>query len=73
MGIRLTRDIEARLQKLALRTGRTATFHARAAILDHLEDAEDLILAEKRWEILRDGGSECVSLGDLEAKLGLAN
>ena len=48
LAIRLPREIEQRLTELARRTGRTKTFHAREAILTHLEDLEDLHLAEER-------------------------
>ncbi len=48
LAIRLSSDIEERLNKLAKRTGRTKTFYAREAILEHLEDLEDTYLAEKR-------------------------
>lgn len=48
LAIRLSIDIEERLNQLAKRTGRTKTFYAREAILEHLEDLEDAYLAEKR-------------------------
>ncbi len=45
LAIRLPEEIEARLDKLAKRTGRSKTFYAREAILQHLENLEDLYLA----------------------------
>ncbi|HEY5793290.1 MAG TPA: TraY domain-containing protein [Chthoniobacterales bacterium] len=48
LAIRLDPDIEKRLARLAERTGRTKTFYAREAILEHLEDLEDIYLAEQR-------------------------
>jgi RHH-type rel operon transcriptional repressor/antitoxin RelB len=48
LAIRLSSEIEERLNQLAKRTGRTKTFYAREAILKHLEDLEDAYLAEKR-------------------------
>jgi len=45
LAIRLPPDIEARLDALAKRTGRTKTYYAREAILEHLADLEDLHLA----------------------------
>jgi RHH-type rel operon transcriptional repressor/antitoxin RelB len=48
--IRLTPDLEQRLERLAKRTGRTRTFYAREAILKHLDDLEDVYLATKRLE-----------------------
>src|SRR5271169_1232339 len=55
LAIRLPDEIEERLDKLAKRTGRTKTFYARQAILEHLTDLEDVYLAEQRLEELRAG------------------
>jgi len=43
LAIRLPEDIEARLETLAKRTGRSKTFYARQAILEYLEDMETSI------------------------------
>ena len=48
--IRLDPAIEKRLELLAKKTGRTKTFYAREAIIEHLEDLEDLYLAMQRLE-----------------------
>jgi len=48
LAIRLDSEIEKRLDHLARMTGRTKTFYAREAILEHLEDLEDIYLAEQR-------------------------
>ena len=45
LAIRLDKEIENRLELLAKKTGRTKTFYAREAILEHLEDMEDYYLA----------------------------
>ena len=50
LAIRLEPEIEERLARLAKKTGRTKTFYAREAILEHLEDLEDGYLALKRLE-----------------------
>lgn len=50
LAIRLDPDIESRLERLAKKTGRTKTFYAREAILEHLEDLEDVYLATQRLE-----------------------
>jgi RHH-type rel operon transcriptional repressor/antitoxin RelB len=50
IAIRLAPDIEDRLERLAKKTGRTKTSYAREAILEHLEDLEDVQLATKRLE-----------------------
>jgi len=48
LAIRLESEIEALLDRLAKRTGRTKTYYAREAILEHLEDLEDTYLAIER-------------------------
>lgn len=48
--IRISQDIENRLQQLAHRTGRTKTYYAREAILRFIEDMEDEYLALSRIE-----------------------
>ena len=50
LAIRLPADIEARLTALAAKTGRTKTFYAKEAILEHLDDMEDKYLAINRLE-----------------------
>ena len=50
LAIRLDPEIEGRLERLAKLTGRTKTFYAREAILEHLEDLEDVYLAKQRLE-----------------------
>lgn len=71
LAVRLDKDIEQRLERLALRTGRTKTFYAREAIETHLDDLEDFYLAEERLRQFRDG--DAISLADLKAELGLAD
>ncbi|WP_275097474.1 TraY domain-containing protein [Sedimenticola hydrogenitrophicus] len=50
LAIRLPEEIEARLTALAAKTGRTKTFYAKEAILEHLDDLEDKYLAIHRLE-----------------------
>tara|TARA_E500000305_G_scaffold56975_1_gene45465 strand:+ start:19948 stop:20160 length:213 start_codon:yes stop_codon:yes gene_type:complete len=50
LAIRLPEEIEARLTELAARTGRTKTFYAKEAILEHLDEMEDKYLAIHRLE-----------------------
>lgn len=69
LAVRLDKDIEARLERLASRTGRTKTFYAREAIEAHLDDLEDCYLAEERLRQFRD--EDAISLADLKAELGL--
>ena len=50
LAIRISHDIENRLQQLAQKTGRTKTYYAKEAILRFLEDMEDEYLALSRLE-----------------------
>lgn len=65
LAIRLPSEIESRLEALAKATGRTKTFYAREAILEHLDDLEDLYLAEQRLLDIRAGRSQTVSLEEV--------
>ena len=73
LAIRLPEELESRLEALAKRTGRTKTFYAREAIEQHLEDLEDLYLAERVAKRIRSGKEQTSSLDEVEARLGLAD
>ena len=73
LALRLPEDIETRLDKLAKATGRTKSFYAREAILEHLADLEALYLAEKRLTKIRTGKSKTHRLSAVEQELCLAN
>ena len=73
LSIRLPAEIEGRLDALAKATGRTKTFYAREAIVEHLDDLEDLFLAEKRLGKVLSGKSKTFSLAEVEAELGLGH
>jgi RHH-type rel operon transcriptional repressor/antitoxin RelB len=66
LALRLPPEIERRLDALAKKTGRTKSFYAREAILQHIEDIEDHYLATRR--LARRG--KRVSLEQLENELG---
>jgi RHH-type transcriptional regulator, rel operon repressor / antitoxin RelB len=71
LAIRLPENIEARLDRLAKRTGRTKTYYAREAILQYLDELEDIYLAEKRLEAVRSGRSRTVPLKKVMRTYGL--
>ena len=71
LAIRLPEAIEKRLGRLAKRTGRTKTYYAREAILQHLEELEDIYLAEKRLEAVRSGRSRTIPLDKMMRRYGL--
>jgi RHH-type rel operon transcriptional repressor/antitoxin RelB len=71
LAIRLPAEVETRLGVLAQMTGRTKTFYAREAILEHLDDLEDLYLAEQRLLDIRSGKSQTVPLEEVMKRYGL--
>jgi RHH-type transcriptional regulator, rel operon repressor / antitoxin RelB len=68
LAIRLHPDIEDRLERLAKQTGRTKTFYAREAILEHLENLEDIYLASRRLET----PAKTYSAEEVKHELGLS-
>jgi RHH-type rel operon transcriptional repressor/antitoxin RelB len=71
LAIRLPDNIEKRLARLAKRTGRTKTYYAREAILQHIEDLEDIYLAEKRLAEIRAGRVRTIPLEKVMRRYGL--
>lgn len=71
LAIRLPESIEKRLEKLAQRTGRTKTYYAREAILQHLEDLEDVYLAERILRRIRKGRERTYPLDQVRDDLGV--
>lgn len=69
--VRLPDELYERLQTLAEKTGRTATFYIREAVQEHVEELEDLYLAEGVLKLRQGGDDETVSLDDLSKRLGL--
>jgi len=71
LAIRLPQSIEKRLEKLARRTGRTKSFYAREAILQHQEDLEDIYLAERTLQRIQDGEERTIPLEDVLKRHGV--
>jgi len=71
LAIRLPPDIEKRLANLALVTGRTKTFYARQAILEHLADIEDHYLAQRELKKVKSGRSKTKSLKKVMEHYGM--
>lgn len=71
LAIRLPDEIEDRLGRLAKATGRTKTFYAREAILEHLADLEELYLAEKRLAAIKAGKEKVHTSAAMRKELGL--
>ena len=58
-------------EDLAKATGRTKTFYARQAILEYLDEMEDIYLAEKRLEDIRAGRVRAVPLEEVMKRHGV--
>jgi RHH-type rel operon transcriptional repressor/antitoxin RelB len=72
LAIRLPAEIETRLENLARTTGRTKSYYAREAIVEHLDDLEDLYLAERELEGIRAGRIKTIPLEDVMKQYELA-
>jgi RHH-type rel operon transcriptional repressor/antitoxin RelB len=66
-----SRKIEKRLDRLAKRNGRTKTFYAREAILQYLDDLEDIYFAGKALADIRSGKSQPVPIEKVMRRYGL--
>ena len=67
IAIRLPDEIEKRLDALAKKTGRTKSYYVREAVIDHLEELEDIYLSLDRLE----KPAKRWSLDDLEKEIDL--
>ena len=71
--IRLSPEMEQRLDYLASQTGRTKAFYLRELIERGLEDMEDYYLAADVLERVRKGEEPVYSSEEVRAELGLDN
>jgi RHH-type transcriptional regulator, rel operon repressor / antitoxin RelB len=71
VSLRLPENITKRLAALAKRTGRSKTYYMIEAIREHLDDLEDLYLAENRLAEIREGKAETIPLGDVMKRHGV--
>jgi RHH-type transcriptional regulator, rel operon repressor / antitoxin RelB len=69
--IRLEPEVEARLDALAAKTGRTKAFYLRQLIEDGLDDIEDYYLAQATLERIRRGEEKTYPLEQVMRDLGL--
>ena len=65
--VRLSPKLEARLARLAKRTGRPKSFYAKKAIAEFLDEQEDYLIAVARLE----EGLPSVPLAEVVKQLGL--
>jgi RHH-type rel operon transcriptional repressor/antitoxin RelB len=69
--IRLEPELEARLDALAARTGRTKAYYLRQLIADNLEDLEDYHTAVEISERIRRGEERTYPAAEVRRELGL--
>jgi RHH-type transcriptional regulator, rel operon repressor / antitoxin RelB len=69
--IRLSSEVEDRLNRLAMKTGRTKAFYLRRLIEENLEDLEDAYLGQAAWEAFQASGARAIPLDSLKLDLGL--
>ncbi len=68
LAVRLDKDIERRLEKLAKETHRPKSFYVREAIKLYLDEQEDYEIAISR---LRDHTDNLISSAEMRKRLGL--
>lgn len=71
--IRLPHQIEKRLENLAAKTGRSKSFYVKEAIIEHLDEIEDIYLAEKRLEDIRAGRTKTIPLQKVMKRYGMGS
>lgn len=69
LGVRITKELESRLEHLAQETGRSKSYYAKKAIQEFLDDREDYLIGIAALE----RKESTISLADLEKKLDLDN
>jgi len=71
LSVRLPKDLEKRLNFLAMKTNRTKSFYALEALSRHLEDLEDFYFAEKAHQDFIVSGDKALTTEEVEKALGL--
>ena len=71
VALRLPDEVDQRLNRLADRTGRSKAFYMIEAIREHLDDLEDLYLAEQRLIDIQARKSQAVPLEEVLELYGL--
>jgi len=71
ISVRLPNDMEQRLADLATKTGRKKSFYIKEALMNYLEDLEDIYYAEKTLADIKAGRERVISMQEMEKSLGL--
>lgn len=70
LSVRLPAQLEKRLDRLARTTGRAKSWYVREALVQHIEDLEDIYIAEKRIADLRAGRGYTIPLEEVMKEHG---
>lgn len=65
LALRLPSDVEFRLKELSNKTGRSMTWYATRAIVEKIEDLEDVFYAEQVWSEIQAGRMEVHTADDV--------
>ena len=68
---RLPDELSKRLTMLAQRTGRSRSYYLRKALEIHIDELEDIYLAETILERVRRGEEPTYTLDEVEREIGL--
>jgi RHH-type transcriptional regulator, rel operon repressor / antitoxin RelB len=71
MTIKLPEDVEQQISELARGAGQSEAAYVLNVLLKHLEDMEDMLIAEARLEDLRAGRSRTIPLDEVMSEYGL--
>lgn len=66
LNTRIDEELDARLERLAARTGRSKTFYAEEFIARGLNDLEDYFLAKDALDEFMDSGEQSIALDDVD-------
>lgn len=69
--IRLSKDLEARLDALAARTNRAKAYYVKKALTKFLEDQEEIEWATQAYKEFLESGKQTISLEEVKKKYGL--
>ena len=65
LSVRIENILGERLERLAQDTHRTKSFYVKEALMNYMDNLEDIYLAEKRLEDLRAGRETVLSSQDM--------
>ena len=73
ISVRIPEEISNRLTALAEATKRTRAYYIREAIIEHIQDLEDLYEAERISRDIRSGKSKTTPLSEVIAEYAMDN